>query len=361
MNDCSGIIEFNSIYEVRVFPTYSDSAKKGEAGVLLVSEIVFNEFGWIFRRTPQEYDFGIDGNIDVVMPDGRVSGQQCALQIKNGTSFFKEKNQWGYVYRGESKHIHYLQNYPLPVLIVLCNPDTKECIWVKFDLRSIETTEKGWKVTVPATNKFKDDKDKILSLLPQLEDPTEKIEQYKQFRDVASTSNIIWYQIDYKSILDGDVSGPRELIDRLRATQHVAVEAAGKLEISFDGYDSDERELWEIPEVRKYVKGLVAELPEFLFFVSVSPGSSILATIAWCMTDVEKRRRVGDEVEIIHDIYQIAKFIDDNLESWNELNRWTNRGYDDCKKHYKNILNSTGLLDGLSEREVSDLIEGKEA
>jgi hypothetical protein len=46
---------------------------------------------------------------------------------------------WGYVYRGETKHFNYLANYPLPVIIILCDPATKEAYWVRFDV-----TEAHW-------------------------------------------------------------------------------------------------------------------------------------------------------------------------------------------------------------------------
>lgn len=343
-----------------MFPQYSTNARKGEAGVHFVSNIVFNNFGWIFRRTPQEFDFGVDGHIDVVLQDKSVTGQQCAVQIKYGESYFEETNQWGYIFRGENKHLSYLQNYPVPVLIVLCNPKTNECHWAKFDLRSVEPTNKSWKIVIPKANRLLDDKSKILKILPEIDDPTEKIAQYKRFRDVATTSDFIWYQIDHQYILNRDVSGVRELFDRLRATQDVAVVSAGKVEISFDGYDSDERELWEIQEVRDYVKTMAAAAPEILFFASIDKHSTTLSTIVFCVTDTFKGEIVDDdEVEIFHNKQQISQFVVSNLDQFNELNHWTNRGYDDCKNHYRLILDRVGLLQGLSEDDVEHLIRGK--
>ena len=68
----------------------------------------------------------------MVTKAGAVTGQLLACQIKCGASFFKESNRWGYVYRGEEKHFNYLANYPIPVIIVICNRETKEAFWV-FD------------------------------------------------------------------------------------------------------------------------------------------------------------------------------------------------------------------------------------
>src|SRR5437868_6993412 len=105
------------------FPQFAPSAKQGELGVGIVGRIVGEEFGWLFKRNHQEHDFGIDGQIELVTEDGAVTGQMLGCQIKCGISFFRESNRWGYVYRGDSKHFNYLANYPLPVIIIICDPE----------------------------------------------------------------------------------------------------------------------------------------------------------------------------------------------------------------------------------------------
>jgi hypothetical protein len=132
---------------------FSSSAKQGELGVTLVARIVSGSFGWLFKRNHQEHDFGIDGQLEVVTDSGAVTGQLLAVQIKCGKSFLQEENKWGYVYRGELKHFNYLSNYPIPVLIVICDPDSGECFWVCFQPEQTQTTKAGWKITVPFENK----------------------------------------------------------------------------------------------------------------------------------------------------------------------------------------------------------------
>ena len=58
------------------YPKLSKSAKLGEQGVLNVERLINEEFGWLFRRVHQEHDFGINGHIDIVLPDGSVTGMQ---------------------------------------------------------------------------------------------------------------------------------------------------------------------------------------------------------------------------------------------------------------------------------------------
>src|SRR6267378_6628207 len=125
------------------FPKFSYSARQGELGVNLVSRIICDDFGWLFKRNHQESDFGIDGQIEIVTPNGSVTGQMIAVQVKCGKSFLEESNKWGYVYRGETKHFNYLANYPLPVIICVCDPETKEAYWVRFQTGAAQITEAG--------------------------------------------------------------------------------------------------------------------------------------------------------------------------------------------------------------------------
>src|SRR5258706_8585899 len=171
------------------YPRFSKSAQKGERGVNAVSRIINDTFGWLFKRNHQEHDFGIDGQIEVITPSGSVTGQALAVQIKYGKSFFLEKNKWGYIYRGELKHFNYLSNYPLLVLIVICHPKSDECYWVKFSPDQTQTTDAGWKITVPFENKLERSKGAIEALLPQLQDGIADLEMHLAFNNVLAESS----------------------------------------------------------------------------------------------------------------------------------------------------------------------------
>ncbi len=68
------------------FPKRLGTDETSERGVNIVSTIFNDKFHWIFRRTHQEHDFGIDAFIDLVTDDGRVTGKFIAAQIKTGKS-----------------------------------------------------------------------------------------------------------------------------------------------------------------------------------------------------------------------------------------------------------------------------------
>lgn len=110
-------------------------------------EYFFSEHGWLFREQTT-HDYGIDAHVEIVA-DERPTGKLIALQIKAGLSFFSEENIDSYVFRTNDKHIAYWVGHSMPVVLVLYNPETKQAFWQHVSRETVETTGKGWKVTVP--------------------------------------------------------------------------------------------------------------------------------------------------------------------------------------------------------------------
>ena len=122
-------------------------------GVSNIETIVNSELNWIFREQPIA-DFGIDAHIEI--HDGKyATGKLIALQIKAGPSYFNEISDNNIVFRGEDKHLSYWTQHSLPVIIVLFNPDTKECIWEHVSNEKIAKITNKWKLLIP--------RDKILN------------------------------------------------------------------------------------------------------------------------------------------------------------------------------------------------------
>lgn len=306
-------------------PRYTSAAQKGEAGVGLVSRIVTDEFGWIFRRNHQEHDFGIDGHLEVITEDGFVTGQMLAVQIKYGASFFKEKNNWGYTYRGELKHFNYLANYPLPILIVICNPESRECFWVKFDVESTTRTSKGWKFTVPFENVLRKSKPELLSMLLPSTDSLSELEEYWKVNELMADSEHIFFIIDKLDVEAFDVEPPRNFFDRLRKTKELAFACQGKVDIMFSGYDDDHREIYEITEVREYVQMLSKVLIELFFFGRTKGKHPSLPSLAMCLTNVtvpNRRVPVGEQMKVTFETKLIGDFLHDQFLGLNEMTEW---------------------------------------
>jgi hypothetical protein len=118
------------------------------AGVSLVQLIVTNDFGWIFRDQRTD-DKGIDAQFEVCT-NGKAIGRLIGVQIKAGPRYFRGGNEEGWIYRDTLNHLEYYLDHDLfPVIIVLCDLQVGMAYWQTVELKHIESTRKGWKLTVP--------------------------------------------------------------------------------------------------------------------------------------------------------------------------------------------------------------------
>lgn len=125
------------------------TAKTASFGVRKVKEAIEGELDWLFREQATE-DYGIDAQAELV--EGEVvEGRLLALQIKSGTSWFREAHEHGWWYRPNRDHVEYWMNHSLPVVIVLVHPATGDCHWQVINANTMtQTATGGWKVLVPA-------------------------------------------------------------------------------------------------------------------------------------------------------------------------------------------------------------------
>ncbi|HEV3077871.1 MAG TPA: DUF4365 domain-containing protein [Thermoanaerobaculia bacterium] len=120
-------------------------------GISLSSLIVSRKLGWIFREQP--VDVGIDALVEIVST-GNATGELLALQVKSGDSYFRERTDEGFVFRGDARHLEYWLRYPVPVILILCSPAEDRCWWQPIDYEGVSSTGKGWKTVVPLTNEL---------------------------------------------------------------------------------------------------------------------------------------------------------------------------------------------------------------
>lgn len=338
----------------RGFPQFTRTAQKGERGVNIVSRIVSDTFGWLFKRNHQEHDFGIDCQIEVVTQVGAVTGQMLAAQIKYGKTFFQEKNKWGYVFRGELKHFNYLSNYPMPVLIIICHPDTEDCYWVKFEAEQTQVTEAGWKITIPFANKLSTSQPTLESLLPLLTDSLSELCAYWELNNLIIESSYIHFIISRAEVNSSDTTRPRAFFDRLRTTKELAYHCQGKVDFSFYGYEDNPRELFEIEELRRYVALLDATLPELFFFALTERPAAAIKIFAFCQTamswpDGRSTREVTRQV--VYETDKVGAFLERHYVGLNEIAEWLSMPIEEIKKISFAVAKCLGVVipDGVDD------------
>jgi len=271
------------------FPKFSNSAQMGELGVALVTRLFSQHFQWIFRRVHQEQDFGIDGYVDIVNDNNQVTGRSFAVQIKCGSSYFKESKYGEYWYKGENKHLNYLLNHPVPVVIILVNPENEEFFWRAFDINDTEEYSGGWRMPISQSQKLTLDAKPLLKLLVgEEEDFSDDIDWYWGLNNLLGKDlDPLICVISRDEIESQDFSGATNFFDRVLANSSVARRCQGSLEFSIYGYEADPRELYEIQEVRYYLQMLEPMVKYWFFFLNPHLSSHSLRLLMSCVCGIQ--------------------------------------------------------------------------
>lgn len=88
--------------------------------------------GYIWRPTPI-FDVGIDGEIEIRDPiTGEMTNAIIKVQSKATTQRFQTETDNSFEYRCEQKDLDYWLRGNVPVILVVCRPDTDEAYWVSI-------------------------------------------------------------------------------------------------------------------------------------------------------------------------------------------------------------------------------------
>ncbi|PZV07523.1 MAG: hypothetical protein DCF32_07175 [Leptolyngbya sp.] len=83
-----------------LYPKQNKSQEIGTLGQAYFHFFVVHKLGWIYRPTPQEADFGVDGYIDIKI-DENVIGKSVAVQVKCGETYISKRTEGGIKYEGK--------------------------------------------------------------------------------------------------------------------------------------------------------------------------------------------------------------------------------------------------------------------
>ena len=112
--------------------------------------------------------------------------------------------------------------------------------------------------------------------------------------------------IDRDWVESGNTSEVVDIFDRLRVSRELTFAKKNKVELSFQGYDTDQRELFEIPEVVSFSKKLSQQIPLF-FYCNHSSHLCGLKSIALCYADAQLIQ--GVTTQVVFDKLSLAKFL----------------------------------------------------
>jgi hypothetical protein len=101
------------------------------------------------------------------------------MQFKSGSSYLSEADADGYVFRIDQEHVEYWINHALPVLICLCDVDAGILYWQAVNSGTAISTGKGFKFSIPASQKV--DADSV-GMFRSLLTPVIAAEKYTIFK-----------------------------------------------------------------------------------------------------------------------------------------------------------------------------------
>ncbi|MFC3077819.1 DUF4365 domain-containing protein [Phenylobacterium terrae] len=126
---------------------FDNTAALADEGVAAIGRLFNRRLRWIFREVAKR-DVGIDAQVEVCR-DGLVTSRLLALQIKSGSSYFREPLANGWIYRGGPDHLDYFLAHSLPVLLVLYDPEEERAWWQEVTAANARRTEHGWTLHIP--------------------------------------------------------------------------------------------------------------------------------------------------------------------------------------------------------------------
>ncbi len=312
---------------------------RGNIGSASFELFVNRKLNWIFRPVHQEHDFGVDGYIDIV-ENGEVTGASLAVQIKCGDSYLSKKSLGGYKYEGSIRHLNYYENIQEPVLLIVLDGEGREGWWVEFKLSKTlpGNSEDTWWLEVPAQNKLSSEVSTIWTKIAGPVQDYSKAIQEQWIRDrLYSVSTHLIYGINKAHILAGNIEPLFEWQSQLMKTKEMMLSKRGKVEFWFPEWLNDKRELYRIPEVRKYMKSTLVNGFPWIFWLLPGGSWSSYKLLFSCTTTVDSDARVGNSMRIETSPEARAEWIMLNYHNLNMLTETNNLSEDINREMSENL------------------------
>lgn len=220
-------------------------------GIHKVALCFLEKFGWI-EREQYVADQGIDTQVEIV-ENGNPTGLLYCIQVKTGKSYINA-TRVGITYYADERHVNYWLNHSLPVLLVICDPESDTKYWDFVTRQNVVKTKNGWKIDIPQKNQLDDEKS------------IDKIRNYyfsnDNFTIVESgidTSHALSRRISMKIVLKRDtpniiIEGQLpKLIEGLKRSDYYRSEI---VESRFQGQPADCVWIWFYRNFEQYRNGL---------------------------------------------------------------------------------------------------------
>jgi hypothetical protein len=133
-------------------------------------------------------------------------------------------------------------------------------------------------------------------------------------------ADAIFFSFRQESVLACDFTGFLKHFDEERLPAGPALKRMqGRLHLTLEGFDDDSREIYEIPEVRRFYARFLEAFPHWLFFMSLEE-DGLKVMVGSVLGDLTALRRDGsDQVQVSFDAMEVLKFVSSQLPNMNRL------------------------------------------
>jgi len=204
----------------------------------------------------------------------------------------------------------------------------QKAYWVEFDIDKTSKTNSGWSILIPRINEFNaKSKSELVKVAGESVDYMSQIEYHWEVNNQIKKSGLVMLNVSKEEVMKLDTSGFKTLLDRLTINDEMIAKSEGKLSFLIDGYNDDTREIYEIPEIRNWIRKVFHEFKYWGYFLNMSEDIANLAglrLLVACLIDV---KIVGENQDntVKHVQYDIEQAIELMVNLYDYLNDFSDK------------------------------------
>ena len=301
-----------------MFPKFTSNNLKGITGQSYFKYFVNEYLKCIYHPISEENDFGIDGYIELVI-DKNVTAKLIGVQIKHGNSFFNNSTSYGYKFIGDQKHLNYYLNSQVPIFIVIIDENFNKMNWVQFDIsKTMPIGQNKWYIEVPKNNELKINfKDAIFQAAGTVVDFKELIQLNWNINSLIKDSSNKVLAIPKSQILNKEFDCVNNLINRLSLNREILVNSRTTIDIFFPEYNTDSREIFQIPEIMEWLKTSINIGIPWFYFLNYKYKNNGLNLLVHSYCQVEETYKKNNKYLFNYNKLDMKNFLEKSFTSMN--------------------------------------------
>ncbi|HBO2870831.1 TPA: chlororespiratory reduction 6 domain-containing protein, partial [Vibrio cholerae] len=212
------------------------------------------------------------------------------------------------------------------------NSDCTKGYWVEFSVNATNPSSKSWWIEIPFENQLGTlDMTSLCDIAGIAEDYSEDIKVSWAINSAMDEQSDISFVLSKEEVEELDLSGINQMMERYFRTKDLLISNRNKTVFWIFGYDDDSRELYEIPEVRRWFKFTLEQGVPWFYLLDVGADHmSLPINMYSCCNISVNKLSCGSKSVVISSVSDINNWVEVNFEN---LNRFA-----DEKKIPDNIL-----------------------